>query len=84
MVSGVDLVAQCVRIFKMHGIKSRVLAASIRNARQLREMALAGADIATVPFYVLKDAIKHAKTAEGMRKFTEDIVPEYAVFGGKK
>jgi len=84
VVSGVDLVAQCVRIFKTHGIKSRVLAASIRNTRQLREMALAGADIATVPFYVLKDALKHAKTAEGMRKFSEDAVPEYTAFGGNK
>ncbi|MGM0365484.1 MAG: transaldolase family protein [Actinomycetota bacterium] len=78
IVSGIDLVRQIVDIFKNHGIGAKVLAASIRNTRQLREAALAGADIATVPFGVIKKMIRHYKTSEGMEKFTADIVPEYA------
>ena len=36
-----------------------------------------GVHIATIPFHVLKDMIGHEKTLEGMKKFTEDVVPEY-------
>lgn len=78
IVSGVDLVKQCCIIFKNYNLECEVLAASIRNARQLRECAFAGADIATVPFDVLLEVINHRKTVEGMKKFTEDVVPEYA------
>lgn len=77
IVSGVDLVDKIVEMFKEHDVDSNVLAASIRNARQLRECALVGADIATVPFAVLKSLLVHLKTAEGMKKFVADIVPEY-------
>ncbi|MBC8500534.1 MAG: transaldolase [Nanoarchaeota archaeon] len=78
VVSGVDLVWQCVEIFRTYNIKTKVLAASIRNARQTREVALAGADIATLPFYVIKEMLTHYKTIEGMKSFTADVVPEYA------
>ena len=78
VISGVDLVAQIVEIFRTYDIKNTlVLAASIRNARQVREVALAGADIATLPFDVIKQLLEHYKTREGMKLFTEDIVPEY-------
>jgi transaldolase len=55
-----------------------VLAASLRNPRQVREAALVGAHIATLPFSVIKEMLKHHKTYEGMELFTADIVPEYA------
>ncbi|MAG38232.1 transaldolase [Candidatus Pacearchaeota archaeon] len=77
IVSGIDLVAEIKMIFRKQGIKAEVLAASIRNKRQFREAALAGADIATVPFSVIKTLLEHNKTSEGMRKFVKDIVPEY-------
>ena len=78
IVSGVDLVSKIVKVFKNYGIKDTlVLAASIRNPRQVREVALAGADIATLLFGVLKDLLKHFKTMEGMKAFTGDVVPEY-------
>ncbi len=77
VVSGIDLVSQCVEIIKKHGLKAEVLAASIRNKRQVREAALAGAHIATIPFSVLKDIIKHEKTSEGIKKFYEDTPEEY-------
>jgi len=75
--SGIDLVRQCVQIMKRHELKTKVLAASLRNTRQVRESALVGADIATLPFSVIKDMLKHFKTYEGMHKFTKDIVKDY-------
>ncbi|VVC00792.1 putative transaldolase [uncultured archaeon] len=77
IVSGVDLVKQTAEIFKTHGIKSRIIAASVRNARQARECAIAGADICTMPFGVLKEIASHRLTQEGMKKFTEDAPEEY-------
>jgi transaldolase len=78
IISGVDLVAQIKEIFDNYGIsKTKVLAASIRNARQTREVALAGADIATLPINVIEELLVHPKTTEGMEGFIKDIVPEY-------
>ncbi|MFC1755264.1 transaldolase family protein [Thermoproteota archaeon] len=77
IVSGVDLVAKTVDIFQQFGIKTEVLAASLRNTRQVRECALEGADIATIPFGVIKDLLVHYKTQEGMKQFTADVIPEY-------
>jgi transaldolase len=77
IVSGIELVKECVEILKIHKLNSEIIAASMRNPRQIREAALAGAHIATVPFSVLKELVKHPKTYEGMKKFTEDIIPEY-------
>ncbi len=79
IVSGVDLIRKTAEILKNYDFKTEVIAASIRNARQVREVALAGAHIATIPFYVLEEMIGHPKTAEGIRKFVEDAekTPEY-------
>ncbi len=77
IVSGVNMVSSVVSIFDNYEIDTLVLAASVRNVRQLRELAEVGADIATVPFSVLAEALNHSKTLEGMKKFTEDVVPEY-------
>jgi transaldolase len=82
IVSGVDLIEKIVDIFSIHKINTEVLAASLRNARQVREAALTGADIATLPLYVLEDMLNHEKTKEGIVKFSEDVVPEYKnIFG---
>lgn len=77
IVSGIHLVEQCVEIVEQYGFESEVLAASLRNPRQVRESALVGAHIATLPFGVIKDMLKHHKTFEGMASFTADIVQEY-------
>jgi transaldolase len=76
--SGIHLVEQCVQIVEQYGLKSEVLAASLRNPRQVREAALMGAHIATLPFGVVENMLKHHKTYEGMALFTADVVPEYA------
>lgn len=78
IVSGIDLVHQIVEIFQNFAVETEVLAASIRNARQTREAALAGADIATLPFPVIRELLVHFKTMEGMKNFTKDVIPEYS------
>lgn len=78
VVSGVDLVEQCVEIVSIYGFDAEVLAASLRNPRQVREAALVGAHVATLPISVIQNMLKHHKTYEGMALFTADIVPEYA------
>ncbi len=77
VLSGIDLVRQCVQILGKYNLKAEVLAASMRNPRQVREAALVGAHIATCPFEVIQDMLKHAKTYEGMQRFTADAVEEY-------
>ena len=82
IASGVELVKRTMEILERYGMKTEVIAASLRNARQVREVALAGAHIATIPFDVLEEMIKHPKTFEGIVKFSEDVVPEYRqIFG---
>jgi transaldolase len=77
LVSGVDLVERTVSIFDQYEIECEVIAASIRNAIQAREMAEAGADIVTMPFDILKTMIEHPGTAAGIEAFTSDLVDEY-------
>ncbi|RLE11905.1 transaldolase [Candidatus Aerophobetes bacterium] len=75
--SGVDLVVQIVQIYSNYGFGTEVIASSMRNARQVREVAQAGAHIATIPFSVIKEMMQHPKTEEGIKLFTRDVVPEY-------
>lgn len=75
--SGVHLVEEIVDLFHLHDFDCEVLAASLRNPRQVRECALMGADVATVPFEVIREMLEHPKTVEGMVAFCNDIVPEY-------
>lgn len=85
IVSGMDVVAKCVALMRVYGFKTQVLAASIRNTRQLREAALAGAHIATIPLEVLNASLVHAKTLEGVKQFADDMPNDYAKLAkGKK
>jgi len=77
LVSGIDLVATIVDIFREYEIECEVIAASIRNAIQARECAEVGAHIATIPFEVLKAMVMHPGTEAGIKAFTEDLVDEY-------
>lgn len=78
LVSGVDLVSQIVQVFARYEIECEVIAASIRNPIQVREIAKTGADIATVPVEVLTSMILHPGTADGIDAFTNDLVEEYS------
>ncbi len=77
IVSGIDLVAKCVKVLQNYGFETEVIAASMRNARQAREAALVGAHIATLPLSVIREMLIHHKTAEGMKKFLDDAPEEY-------
>jgi transaldolase len=82
IVSGADLVGKIVAVFDNYAVETEVIAASLRNPRQVAEVALAGADIATVPFAVFPGLLRHPKTFEGMQRFVADVVDEYRAFFG--
>ena len=75
---GIDLVSDIAEIFNIHGIETEIIAASVRNPIHVTDCALAGADIATVPYAVLEQMTKHPLTAQGIEKFQADY---RAVFG---
>jgi len=69
---GVGLVADIAEMFAMQDISTKVLAASIRHPAHVSQCALAGADVATVPFNVLEKLFHHPLTEKGMEKFLSD------------
>lgn len=69
---GMQVVADCVEIFRQHDIDTKVLAASIRHPLHVNEAALVGADIATIPFKVLEQMIEHPLTTTGLERFLRD------------
>jgi len=77
LVSGLDLVAQIVEIFAMYDIKTQVLAASLRTVQSIRECAVVGADVATIPFSLVKEMTDANLTRSGMESFLKDTIPEY-------
>ena len=69
---GIDLIETMVQIFDNYDIDTEIIAASIRNTVHVTECALAGADIATVPYAVLEQMTKHPLTDQGIVKFQDD------------
>ncbi|MDY0394257.1 fructose-6-phosphate aldolase [Virgibacillus halophilus] len=70
--NGMDLVATIAEIFDRHDIKTEIIAASIRHPMHVTEAALNGAHIATIPFKVLQQLVKHPLTDQGIEKFLSD------------
>ena len=75
---GIDLIRTIAEIFNVHGLETEIIAASVRNPIHLTDCALAGADIATVPYSVIEQCTKHPLTDSGIEKFQQDYK---AVFG---
>ncbi|MCH8224910.1 MAG: fructose-6-phosphate aldolase [Chloroflexi bacterium] len=69
---GMDLVTEIVSIFKMHEIKTQVMAASIRHSLHCLLAARAGAHIATVPYRILLQMVQHPLTDAGLARFMAD------------
>ena len=69
---GIELIEDIVDIFGNYDIDTEIIAASIRNTVHVTECALAGADIATVPYAVIEQMTKHPLTDQGIVKFQED------------
>ncbi|HEY3064305.1 MAG TPA: fructose-6-phosphate aldolase [Methylomirabilota bacterium] len=69
---GMDVVRQIVQIYRNYGYPTQVLAASIRSPQHVIEAGLAGAHVATMPFAVLEQLVKHPLTDIGLKKFLDD------------
>lgn len=69
---GMDLVRDIAEIFAVHGIETQIIAASVRNPIHVIEAAKAGADIATIPYSLVMQMIKHPLTDQGLEKFKAD------------
>ena len=69
---GMLLVEQCVDIFNNYAYDTEIIVASIRNPLHVLESALMGADIATIPFGVLKKLAAHPMTDKGLQAFLDD------------
>lgn len=69
---GMELIHQIVQIYDNYGFTTEVLAASIRSPMHIVNAALAGADVATIPFKVITQLIKHPLTDNGLAAFLAD------------
>ena len=69
---GLQLIYDIVDVFTNYDIKTEIIAASIRHPMHVVECAKAGADIATIPYKVIMQMIKHPLTDQGIEKFVND------------
>jgi transaldolase len=70
--TGMDLVEQMITIYDNYGFDTEIIVASIRNPTHVVDAALMGADIATIPYKVIQQLIKHPLTDIGLEKFLAD------------
>ncbi|MEI0526631.1 fructose-6-phosphate aldolase [Brachyspira murdochii] len=77
-MDGLELIRTISDIFATHAIETEIISASVRHPIHVTECALAGADIATVPYSVIVQMTKHPLTDQGIEKFKKDYE---AVFG---
>lgn len=69
---GMQLIRDIVQIYDNYGFTTEVLAASIRHPMHIVDSALAGADVATIPFKVIQQLVKHPLTDKGLESFLSD------------
>ncbi len=70
--TGMDLVGQIVKIFDNYDFQSEVIVSSIRHPIHVLEAALIGADVATIPYKVIEQLVRHPLTDIGIERFLED------------
>lgn len=70
--NGNKLIESIADIFDIHGIETEIIAASIRSPEDVTDAALAGADIATIPYKVICQMINHPLTDAGIERFLKD------------
>ncbi|MGN8020579.1 fructose-6-phosphate aldolase [Phyllobacterium sp. 22229] len=71
-INGMDLIAEIRTIYDNYDYKTEILAASIRTINHVKEAALIGADVATIPPATLKALVKHPLTDKGLETFLAD------------
>lgn len=69
---GIELVEDIVKIFRLYGIKTEIISASIRSSNHVIEVARVGSDIATIPYKIIESMIKHPMTDNGIQRFLAD------------
>ncbi len=69
---GMEMVAQIAQIFANYDISTEIIVASIRHPLHVQDAALMGADIATIPFKVIEQLVKHPLTDKGIDQFLKD------------
>src|SRR3954454_20903584 len=69
---GMQVIRDIVQIYDNYGFATEVLAASIRHPMHIVDCALAGADVATIPFKVIQQLVKHPLTDKGLESFLSD------------
>ncbi|HBE94059.1 MAG TPA: fructose-6-phosphate aldolase [Desulfovibrio sp.] len=80
---GMLLVEQILNIFSNYGMSTQVLAASIRHPQHVLQAALVGADVATIPFKVIRELLKHPLTDSGLAAFLSDWGKSHGSSGAK-
>lgn len=73
-VNSKELIGNISKIFEIYDIKTKIIAASIRTPNNILDSLLAGCDIATVPYKVFKQMVKHPLTDNGLDKFLNDFI----------
>ncbi len=71
-IDGVELISEIRTIYDNYDFKTEILAASIRTVNHVKEVAMIGADVATVPPATLKALVKHPLTDKGLEQFLAD------------
>lgn len=71
-MDGMEIVRTIAEIFDIHRIDTKIIAASVRHPLHVIEAARAGADIATIPYKILMQMIKHPLTDQGLERFKAD------------
>ena len=69
---GLEVVADTVQVFAQHGLETEIIAASIRHPLHVLDAAKVGADIATIPYGILKKMVRHPLTDVGIQSFLKD------------
>jgi len=69
---GIEVLEEIVQIYTIYDMETEIIAASIRHVDHVKQCALLGVDIATIPFKVIEQMFKHPLTDIGLKKFLED------------
>lgn len=69
---GIGIIEQISDMFTIHGIETEIISASVRNPMHVLDAAMVGSDIATIPYNVIVNMIKHPLTDAGIEKFIKD------------
>uniref|UniRef100_A0A7C4NWA1 Probable transaldolase n=1 Tax=Thermodesulfobacterium geofontis TaxID=1295609 RepID=A0A7C4NWA1_9BACT len=70
--NGMEVLEEIIQIYNLYNFETQIIAASIRHVDHVKNCALLGVDIATIPFKVIEQMFKHPLTDVGLKRFLED------------